>query len=495
MRSLCLAVWTAVSFIAADVHAGIVTVDDDRLVVNGRVHFQTGNATLATDSSALLDEVAAAFTQNADIDFVVIEGHTDSVGDPEKNRQLSEARARAVVDALVKRGVAPGRLKAKGFGDTIPVATNDTAAGREKNRRVEFTILVRAGQSTQAATPLAKLAARFNVVDAKAPEEPAWQAGKVGLPLYRAWRVNTKARSSADVAFRDTSKVHLRESTLIVIFGDNAYERKDQRRATLESGTLVSRIDELLGGAPLVVDTPATTAELGKGRAVVSTSATSSLVSNHKGDKVRVRGKKKKVAPEAAPEAVTTTTTTTNEDAVDAAAVDVPEGMGTRIVAGSAPEQPRPLPQAPTLPGDLPPTTTWRDGKSTLRFGVDGGADASALLFDVKDTAGAQVFQTQTAGTIKAVEVQGLPAGVYTLTVSAVDAIGLESLPLTSSITVEPAPTPAPTPPTVVAAAPPAPVDDGFCTGIVCPVVIGGVVVVGVAAAVGVMVYLQESAP
>ena len=59
------------------------------------------------------------------------------------NLALSQARSEAVVGALIRRGVAPDRLVARGFGPNRPVATNDTAAGREKNRRVEFRVVKR----------------------------------------------------------------------------------------------------------------------------------------------------------------------------------------------------------------------------------------------------------------------------------------------------------------------------------------------------------------
>ena len=67
-----------------------------------------------------------------------ISGHTDNQGDPDDNRELSEARALAVVEWLVDAGIAPERLTAAGFGDTRPIAPNETADGRAQNRRIEF---------------------------------------------------------------------------------------------------------------------------------------------------------------------------------------------------------------------------------------------------------------------------------------------------------------------------------------------------------------------
>ena len=72
---------------------------------------------------------------------VVVEGHTDSVGSDDLNNKLSQSRAQSVTDYLASAGVKPERVKAvRGFGKSKPIATNDTAAGRQMNRRVEVVI-------------------------------------------------------------------------------------------------------------------------------------------------------------------------------------------------------------------------------------------------------------------------------------------------------------------------------------------------------------------
>ncbi|HRF39597.1 MAG TPA: OmpA family protein, partial [Saprospiraceae bacterium] len=67
-----------------------------------------------------------------------INGHTDNVGSDAANQRLSELRAKAVCDYLILGGIAPERLRYKGFGETMPVAPNDTEEGRRRNRRTEF---------------------------------------------------------------------------------------------------------------------------------------------------------------------------------------------------------------------------------------------------------------------------------------------------------------------------------------------------------------------
>ena len=85
--------------------------------------------------------MAGILIDHSDIGTVQVEGHTDNVGKPEKNRTLSQDRAHAVKSYLVKKGVDEKRLVAMGFGQETPADTNDTPAGRDNNRRVEFKII------------------------------------------------------------------------------------------------------------------------------------------------------------------------------------------------------------------------------------------------------------------------------------------------------------------------------------------------------------------
>jgi OmpA-OmpF porin, OOP family len=119
----------------------LVSVTKDRIEIKKQIKFATGSAKIVgLESEKILDEVAQALKDNAQIKKVRIEGHTDSVGDDAMNLKLSQNRANSVMSALIKRKVDPARLEAVGFGETRPIASNATAAGKAENRRTEFTI-------------------------------------------------------------------------------------------------------------------------------------------------------------------------------------------------------------------------------------------------------------------------------------------------------------------------------------------------------------------
>ena len=111
--------------------------DRGMVLTLGDVLFHTGGASLAPNAARNIAKLAA-FMRNYPYRQALVEGHTDSLGDALYNMNLSRGRAFAVRDALVNAGIDINRIKTQGFGETIPVARNDTEAGRLANRRVEI---------------------------------------------------------------------------------------------------------------------------------------------------------------------------------------------------------------------------------------------------------------------------------------------------------------------------------------------------------------------
>jgi len=122
----------------ADVKAFI----DTGKIVSTKILFDSGKATLRPESKQELDAIGAVLAQCADMK-IEIAGHTDSQGADDLNLKLSEERAAAVRDYILKNfsQCKPDLFVSKGYGETKPVATNATAEGRQRNRRVEFSIV------------------------------------------------------------------------------------------------------------------------------------------------------------------------------------------------------------------------------------------------------------------------------------------------------------------------------------------------------------------
>ena len=109
------------------------------LVMPGNITFSFDNATLSTSFMPTLDKLASTmneYNQNT----ITIAGHTDSVGNPSYNMNLSRERANSVRNYLVNRGVSSNRINVAAYGQTRPIADNNSEYGRQQNRRVEVTV-------------------------------------------------------------------------------------------------------------------------------------------------------------------------------------------------------------------------------------------------------------------------------------------------------------------------------------------------------------------
>ena len=111
-------------------------LQDGKIVTNG-IRFDVGKATIKPESMGVINMMYQLMHEHPDLKLSV-EGHTDSDGSEESNQKLSEQRAEAIMDKLVSMGISKDRLVSKGYGESVPIASNDTPEGKANNRRVEF---------------------------------------------------------------------------------------------------------------------------------------------------------------------------------------------------------------------------------------------------------------------------------------------------------------------------------------------------------------------
>lgn len=118
-----------------------VEVRENKIIINEKVQFLVNSDKILEVSHSLLDEVAKVIKEHPQIKKIEVEGHASAEGSDSKNLNLSNRRAKAVMKYLTGTGgIAKEILSSKGYGETRPIADNETEDGREKNRRVEFTI-------------------------------------------------------------------------------------------------------------------------------------------------------------------------------------------------------------------------------------------------------------------------------------------------------------------------------------------------------------------
>jgi OOP family OmpA-OmpF porin len=111
----------------------------DRLIAGKIIHFASGSDVIVEDGRALLDQLVPILAKNTS-QAIEIGGHTDGIGDPSANQDLSWRRADAVKTYLISRGVNSSLLTAVGYGSSTPVADDGSAAGRQANRRIVFRV-------------------------------------------------------------------------------------------------------------------------------------------------------------------------------------------------------------------------------------------------------------------------------------------------------------------------------------------------------------------
>lgn len=258
--------------------------------------------------------------------------------------------------------------------------------------------------------PAAQVTASERQVEARAPSDTGWKTAGQGFDLFRGWRVSTLERAFAEVTFRDTSRIYMRENTLVIIYGGtDGAARRTSTTAKLDKGALRSRLGELSGGKTLAVETPSSNTELTGGSALITVDPEgTSRVANHGGGKAKVSSGK------------------------GGKAISVPERMGSKVKKGKAPSPPKPLPDTPTWASENAGTFLIPDGASgTITGGWKSVPKAETYRVEVGRMAQGGFIMTsvQVPKSATAFEVHGLPTGEYFATVAAVDNDKFESPP------------------------------------------------------------------
>ena len=119
----------------------VEAVVEEKIVITQKIHFEFDRAVIRPISYPIVDDVAYLLQRNPQIRQIRVEGHTDWIGPDAYNQKLSERRAYAVRDYLISKGIEPDRLIAVGYGETRPIADNNTVKGRARNRRTEFVVM------------------------------------------------------------------------------------------------------------------------------------------------------------------------------------------------------------------------------------------------------------------------------------------------------------------------------------------------------------------
>jgi outer membrane protein OmpA-like peptidoglycan-associated protein len=122
----------------------LVCLEGEQIVLGRPIEFEADRDTVLPESLGVIAEVARLLAAHPEIQRVLVAGHTDMVASAEYSLDLSRRRATSVMQALIRNGVAPERLRSEGFGKTRPLEKGDDPEGRRKNRRIELTIERRA---------------------------------------------------------------------------------------------------------------------------------------------------------------------------------------------------------------------------------------------------------------------------------------------------------------------------------------------------------------
>ena len=115
-------------------------IQGSRIEIKGKINFKTNSAEILPSAYPILDDAIQTMKEHPEISLLEIQGYTDSTGPDDYNMKLSQRRADSVKSYFVSKGINSNRLATKGYGESNPIASNDTREGRAKNRRIVFEV-------------------------------------------------------------------------------------------------------------------------------------------------------------------------------------------------------------------------------------------------------------------------------------------------------------------------------------------------------------------
>lgn len=322
------------------------------------------------------------------------------------------AHAQDVMEYRVREGDTCGSIARRVYGNSQRydlIHQHNPALGPMPHNLQPGTVL-RIPRAAGSPGPEAVVSAVRRDVASQPPRAGQWNPARVGQELTQGWRVNTQERSTAELLFRASSSVTVRERTLVIVYGGGVREeQRESAHAVVREGALLSRLGALAGGEPLEVETPSARATLRRGEASVAVDpAGTTRIAVHEGEAATV----------ARPNGQ--------------GAVQVPAGMGTKVQRGRAPERIRPLPTPPRWRDEAPRRfVAVGDQGGTLRAHWSPSPDAARYRVEVARRPDGRdlIFSTEVAESVREVEMHRLPAGTYFVRIATIDSEGFEGRP------------------------------------------------------------------
>ncbi|MBL7992512.1 MAG: OmpA family protein [Candidatus Kapabacteria bacterium] len=389
------------------------------------------DATFKQGSAVIEDSQRSAFARLAEFLKkrerlnIEIGGHADNIGSEQQNVALSLGRAEAVREFLVMSGIASSRIRTRGYGSQLPIASNNDESGRTKNRRVEiiglsaFSGKLLASPDGKALPPEARITMLKPPVRVMPAWEGDWQEAVIDQPLYEAFKVSTLEGARADITFRNNSVLHVSDDALLMIYGfDSAPTLGGGTSSTKGADAIAKNIELTKGNLSL---------KLREMRAQDTFSIRTNVSevgfntsSQNASAKVRVDARERSIISVLEGRA---NVKVTANDPRTGQTLEVGEEYG--IIVGDSSEDSRTPKRLPTMPELLEPaeriTPTesgvvsfrWSNGGLTARLEIAANIEFTELVYN-------QIRKTQSADV-------NLPEGTYFIRLTSIDSIGFES--------------------------------------------------------------------